>query len=137
MTVLVTRGLGRNGGLYVSFGLGANPLPDEGGGRHRPKRRRRLFFEGFELHLDFGSDIEKKLSTEMLDVLGVPMLPPIADKAPALQDVIDPVEREIAKLARVKEVREHGIMQQKRLQLLQLLDMELYFMVLALLDEDF
>jgi len=121
-------------GLWIT---GAPPVEDVGGGRRRRRGRRELFFEGFELHLDFDLDFERLLPQEMLDILGVPLLPPILPDAPALADIKEPIDREIAKLVRQKEVREHGQLQQKRLELLQMLDMELYFMVLALLEDDF
>lgn len=119
------------------FPPGAEVVEVISGGRRRKRGRRELFFEGFELHLDFDLDVERFLPQEMLDLLGVPLLPPILPDAPALADIKEPIEREIAQLMRQQEVIDHGKLQQKRLELLQMLDMELYFMVLALLDEDF
>lgn len=136
----ITR-LGLYGGPRQLYGLFTNKtivvVPDIIGGRRRRLGKRKLFFEGFELHLDFDLDFERLLPKEMLDILGVPILSPIPLDAPSLADIKEPIDREIAKLVREREVKEHGKLQQKRLELLQMLDMELYFMVLALLEDDF
>ena len=129
---LVTR-LGLYGGargLYGDFTAKAESDAVLGG-----RRRHRFYLDDLEVDYEFGLDVQ--LDSSILKDLSIPLESPIKADAVAIKDITDPVDRELAMLMRGQVVKEHGKLQQSRLEQLQLLDMELYFMVLALIDEDF
>ena len=117
-------------GLYGTFAGKAESDVTLGG-----RRRHRFYLDDLEVDYEFGLDT--KLDSSLLNELSIPLESPIKADAVAINSIDDPIDRELALLVRRQVVEEHGKLQQSRLEQLQLLDMELYFMVLALIDEGF
>lgn len=118
MTVLVTRGLGRNGGLLATSGLGRILLDEQVKGGKARKHRRRIIhigrepFELSDLSVITTPEVESLIKTGKAEVNGTevtveniptPPEPTIDESAPPLKDIKDELDREIAELLRIQE----------------------------------
>ena len=111
-------------------------------GKRKTLKPRRTKEEEYYLSKEFVEKIEKGV----LEVAGVEMFlqtpidiprPPLPEKLTALSVIKDEVEREIAQLMRENEVSEYRVKVESYVKDMRQMEMKMYFIALALLDEDF
>lgn len=118
------------------------------GKRSLSKRRQKILDkqEEYKIGLDsYLSDapLDYETITEVIDGVEVvsdkPVEPliSISASAPELKAIVDPVDKEIAKLMRSKEEYIHSVQMFKYAEETKKMDEELFFMVIALTEEDF
>jgi hypothetical protein len=105
-------------------------------------RARQATEQEYYLSKEFVEKIEKGV----LEVAGVEMFlqtpvdipkPPLSEKLTELSVIKDEVEREIAQLMREKVVSEYKVKVESYVKDMRQMEMKMYFIALALLDEDF
>jgi len=102
--------------------------------RKEQKRIEKIFLGETEVNLE---DYAIKTLDDIPEGIDIPLEKPIAENAIALKDIKDDLDRELVRVYREKAVRDYNAELKKRLEQVRMLDEELYFMVLALLDDDF
>jgi len=155
------------GGITLERTLGAtsqlNPFTSSGfiqvgdvveatGGQRGPitvgKKKRKTLKTKYTKEEEYylSKEFVEKIEKGVLEVAGVEMFlqtpidiprPPLPEKLTALSVIKDEVEREIAQLMREKVVSEYKVKVESYVKDMRQMEMKMYFIALALLDEDF